>query len=965
MISEQACVLVGADYAIVALGAGGREVELKGHYGTRSAIWRSGVKASPTGHPAQVIAAERTIVLPDIDPAEHPVHRAEGGRSAIGTPLREGDQLIGALILGWRQPVEPTADQVQLAEAVASFAATIVDNVSTHERERSLAIEAAARSAELAAVIDHIPAGVYVADLEGRIVLMNAAGSAMTGGGSGDISGDLGGYRVIDPRSGKPLSRGQLAMSRALRGEKASKIESIVQREDAPDIWLESSAVPLHNPSGKLTGALVVFSDVTRERNLVRDLAASEERFRSLYGRVACGVLVQDAEGAVVEANPPAEEILGWSLAEMRGQKTGSLWTAITEDGEPLPLAERPTMRALRSGKAMTQEVMGVTRQSGEVRWVQIDTLPVVDKDGRVLQVVSSFIDITDLKSAEQRLADSELKLRTIFDQAPIGLARVDLEGRIQEANRSLQTMLGYPGRQLVGLRFDRVLHTPGGSELDLIRDFLAGDRDHYQAELPVRRKDGTQRWGSVSLSMVRGIAKEPLYLIGMLEDISDRRAQTELLEYQALHDSLTDLPNRTLLHDRLQQAILTAQREDRPLALLIIDLNGFKDVNDTFGHHLGDVLLQQVGPRISALLRESDTVARLGGDEFAVVLPTADNEAGAVLAARRLLKALEEPFVIEDRRLEVGGSVGIAITPQHGTDPATLMRRADIAMYVAKRAQSGFAVYSPELDRHSPARLALMGELRTALQADTLLLHYQPQVSLPDGEVIAIEALIRWQHPRHGLMSPEEFLSVAEETGLIGAVSDWALNATLAQARNWASRWPLPVAVNLSMQNFQNPKLPEFIKSLLERHSVAPGLLKIEVTETALVADAKRSAATVARLREMGVKVAIDDFGIGFSSLSFLKQLALDELKIDRSFISDLTPGADGIAIIRSAIELGHSLGMVVVAEGVETQETWDLLVELGCDAAQGYLVTRPLTARQLNRWLAAGRVRSTEPTC
>jgi diguanylate cyclase (GGDEF)-like protein len=464
---------------------------------------------------------------------------------------------------------------------------------------------------------------------------------------------------------------------------------------------------------------------------------------------------------------------------------------------------------------------------------------------------------------------------------------------------------------------------------------------------------------------MVRGVTREPLYLIGMLEDISDRRAQTELLEYQALHDSLTDLPNRTLLHDRLQQAILTAQREDRPLALLILDLNGFKDVNDTFGHHLGDVLLQQVGPRISALLRESDTVARLGGDEFAVVLPTADNEAGAVLAARRLLKALEEPFVIEDRRLEVGGSVGIAITPQHGTDPATLMRRADIAMYVAKRAQSGFAVYSPELDRHSPARLALMGELRTALQADTLLLHYQPQVSLPAGEVIAIEALIRWQHPRHGLMSPEEFLSVAEETGLIGAVSDWALNATLAQARNWAPRWPLPVAVNLSLQNFQDPKLPEFIASLLARHSVAPGLLKIEVTETALVADAKRSEATVARLREMGVKVAIDDFGIGFSSLSFLKQLGLDELKIDRSFVSDITPGADGIAIIRSAIELGHSLGMVVIAEGVETKETWDVLVELGCDAAQGYLVTRPLTARQLNRWLAAGWVRSPEPTC
>ena len=962
MISEQACRLVGADYAIVALGAGGPDLELKGHFGTRSAIWRRAVKASAKGHASLVMAADRTIVLPEIDPADHPVHRAEGGRSAIGTPLREGDRLVGALILGWRQPVEPTPDQVRLAEAVASFAATIVDNVGSHERERSLATEAAARSAELAAVIDHIPAGVYVADLEGRIVLMNAAGTAMMGVGTGDVSGDLGGFKVIDPRTGKALSRGQLAMSRALRGEKLSKIESIVQREGVPDIWVESSAVPLHNPLGKLTGALVVFSDVTRERTLVRDLAASEERFRSLYGRVACGVLVQDAEGVVIDANPPAEEIIGWKLSEMKGRKTGSLWAAITEDGEPLPLAERPTMRALRTGVDVERQVMGVVRPSGEVRWVQIDTLPVFDNDGGLLQIVSSFIDITDLKSAEKRLADSELKLRTIFDQAPIGLARIDLEGRIQEANRSLQTMLGYAGRQLVGLRFDNVLKSPGGSELDLIRDFLAGDRDHYQAELPVRRKDGTQRWGSVSLSLVRGAAREPLYLVGMLEDISERRAQNEMLEYQALHDSLTDLPNRTLLHDRLQQAMLTAQREDRPLALLIMDLNGFKDVNDTFGHHLGDVLLQQVGPRISALLRESDTVARLGGDEFAVVLPTADNEDGAVLAAQRLLKALEEPFVIEDRRLEVGGSVGIAITPQHGTDPATLMRRADIAMYVAKRAQSGYAVYSPEHDRHSPARLELMGELRTALQADTLLLHYQPQVSVPAGEVVAIEALIRWQHPRHGLMSPEEFLSVAAETGLIGAVSEWALNATLAQSRNWTSRTPLPLAVNLSMQNFQDPKLPDLIASLLKRHSVAAELLKIEVTETALVADSQRSMATVRRLRETGVKVSIDDFGVGYSSLSFLKQLGLDELKIDRSFVSDITRGADGIAILRSAVELGHSLGLTVVAEGVETRETWEVLVELGCDAAQGYLVTRPLTARQLNRWLGAGWVRTPE---
>jgi diguanylate cyclase (GGDEF)-like protein/PAS domain S-box-containing protein len=979
MIAEQACKLVGADYSVVVLVSAGGQLEVKGHHGTRSAIWRSGASLSTDDHPAQVMAEGKSIALVEIDPADHPIHRAEGGRSAIGTPLRVGDQQVGALILAWRQPLGAMAEQLQLAEAVAGYAATIIDNVRTHERERRLAIEAAARSAELAAVIDHIPDGVYVTDLEGRIVLMNPAGNTMMGGGAptADISGGIGAYTIIDPQTRQPVPRRKLAMARALRGETVSRVESIVQREGVPDIWLESSAVPLHNADGALTGALVVFSDVTRERSLVIELEASEERFRSLYGMVACGVLVQDSKGRVLDANAPAEQILGWSLAEMRGKKTGSLWEAITEDGKPVPLSQRPTMRALKSGLPNSGQVLGVKRRSGDVRWVQIDTIPVLHPDRSPRHVVSSFIDITERKAAEENLAESELKLRTIFDQAPIGLARVDLEGKIQEANLSLRKMLGYPeggglrggfaehgqegGRppseeQMVCLRFDRVLHTPGGSELDLVRDFLEGDRDHYQAELPVRRRDGSERWGSVSLSLVRGAEQEPLYLIGMLEDISDRKAQTELLEYQALHDSLTDLPNRTLLHDRLQQAILTAQREHRQLALLIMDLNRFKEVNDSFGHHLGDVLLQQVGPRITSQLRESDTVARLGGDEFAVVLPTADDEQGATLAARRLLKALEEPFVIEDRRLEVGGSIGIAITPQHGADPATLMRRADIAMYQAKRTRSGYAVYSPEYDKHSPGRLSLMGELRDALQGDALVLHYQPQVSLPSGTVTAVEALIRWQHPRHGLMPPDEFLTIAEETGLIVGVSEWALNAALEQSGSWEGGFNLPVAVNVSMQNLQERNLTALIATLLERHHVRPERLKVEVTETALMADPPRSAEIFAQLHALGVKISIDDFGNGYSSLAYLKQLPIDELKIDRSFVIGISPSAEETAIVRSAIEIGHSLGLAVIAEGVETQTAFDILSELGCDAVQGYLIARPLPARQLGRWLSAG---------
>ena len=400
-------------------------------------------------------------------------------------------------------------------------------------------------------------------------------------------------------------------------------------------------------------------------------------------------------------------------------------------------------------------------------------------------------------------------------------------------------------------------------------------------------------------------------------------------------------------------------------LALLIMDLNRFKDVNDTYGHHLGDVLLQQIGPRISHHLRESDTVARLGGDEFAVVLPTADDETGAVNAAQRILESLQEAFAIEGKRLQVGGSIGIAITPIHGGDPATLMRRADIAMYVAKRNRSGYAVYSPDADQQSPGRLALMAELRDAVAQDALVLHFQPQVDLGDGRVVAIEALIRWQHPRHGLMPPEEFLQLAEETGLIEGLSEWALGAAIAQTRAWTGTRALSVAVNLSLPSMQNKDLPELIGGLLERYSVKPERLKIEVPEAALTADSRGAAELLGRLRALGVKISIDDFGTGYSSLSLLQELPIDELKIDRSFVLGLTAGADELAIVRSAIDLGHSLGLQVFAAGVENQAAWDLLAKLGCDAAQGYLVTRPVPARQLERWLVAGWSphRSTEP--
>ncbi|HUY60306.1 MAG TPA: GAF domain-containing protein, partial [Candidatus Dormibacteraeota bacterium] len=406
LIVEQASRLVGCDYAMVVLTTPDGGTEVKGHHGTRSAVWARGVAISATGHPAQVLAAGATVVLPAIEAAEHPIHRAEGGRAAIGVPLREAGRLIGVMILGWRQPLVPDPEAVRLAEAVAGYAATIIDNVRSHERERHLAVEAAARSAELAAVIDHIPAGVYVADLEGRIVLMNPAGVAMmapNGEFQGDALGSLDGFTILDPVTRRPLERRELAMSRALRGEQVDRAETVVQLRGSPERYLESSAVPLRNAGGTVSGALVIFSDITREKSLVGDLAASEERFRTLYGMVACGVLVQEAEGRVLDANGPAQEMLGWSLEEMRGKRTGSLWEAVGDDLKAVPFEERPTMLALRTKRVMKGQLLGIRRRGGDTRWLQVDTIPVFHPDGSPLQVVSSFIDITERKAAEER----------------------------------------------------------------------------------------------------------------------------------------------------------------------------------------------------------------------------------------------------------------------------------------------------------------------------------------------------------------------------------------------------------------------------------------------------------------------------------------------------------------------------------------------------------------------------------
>ncbi|MBI3995999.1 MAG: EAL domain-containing protein [Nitrospirae bacterium] len=432
-----------------------------------------------------------------------------------------------------------------------------------------------------------------------------------------------------------------------------------------------------------------------------------------------------------------------------------------------------------------------------------------------------------------------------------------------------------------------------------------------------------------------------------------ERDQAEEMIRFLAYHDSLTALPNRTLLRDRLERAILDAQRENRPLAFLLMDLDRFKEINDTLGHHRGDQLLQQVGPRVQNLLRGSDTVARFGGDEFAVLLPHTGAE-GAAETAQKILKALQPPFTIDNLPIHVEASIGIALYPEHGTGSENLIQRADVAMYAAKRNGSGYVSYAPEQDQHSPRRLALMGELRQAIEQNQLFLHYQPKISLLTGRIIGVEALVRWQHPEYGFVPPDQFIGPAEQTGLIHPLTQWVLDTALRQCQVWREEGlDIRVAINLSVRNLQDLQLPGQVAERLQNYALSSDRLDLEITESAIMADPTRALQVLTGLDQLGIGLSIDDFGTGYSSLGYLKKLPVDTIKVDKSFVMDMVSDESDTAIVKCAIAFGHNLGLKVVAEGVENRETWNRLAALGCDSAQGYYMSRPIPSAELARWI------------
>ncbi len=443
-----------------------------------------------------------------------------------------------------------------------------------------------------------------------------------------------------------------------------------------------------------------------------------------------------------------------------------------------------------------------------------------------------------------------------------------------------------------------------------------------------------------------------------------------EALEKMAFTDALTALPNRSRLHELLHYQTQLSQRNHIPFALFMMDLNRFKEVNDTLGHHAGDMLLQQVSSRLEKVLRKTDTltrldkesvceldtqtVARLGGDEFAAILPGIGEHDDAAVVAKKILKELELPFMVTGHSFNVGISIGIVLCPNHGTDGQNLMRLADVAMYQAKANNSGYTFYDKDLDKHSLQRLTLEGELRQAIEENRLELYYQPQIDMNNGRVCGAEALLRWQHPSQGFVPPDRFIPIAEQTGLIQPLTAWVLNSALKQCSLWRKDGLLlPVSINLSPRNLFDSDIVDRIASALRNWGVDPECLSLELTESAVMTDPNRALQILTRLDQMGVRLSIDDFGTGYSSLLYLKKLPVDEIKIDKSFVMDMQDDRNDAVIVRSTIDLAHNMSLKVVAEGVENQPTWGTLGSLGCDIAQGFFMGRPMPSEDFEKWL------------
>ncbi len=795
-------------------------------------------------------------------------------------------------------------------------------------------------------LVEQASDGIFVSDLDGRYIEVNGAACRMSGYARKEILGKT----ILDLLPTEDAERLSRSRDGLLRGD-VDVGEWRLRRRDGTFLPVEVSAKIL--PDGRWQAFV---RDISMRKHAERQLRESEEQVRLLLASVGEGVFGVDLNGRCTFINPEGLRLLGYADAgRVIGADVHSLIHHTRADGTPCLPADCRVYRAFREGASFAVDDEVFWRADGASFEAEYHSRPII-KDGRVGGAVATFRDITVRRRYEDRLRQAAI----VFQSTNEAIIVTDADNRITMVNRAYTDITGYEPHEVIGQN-PRLLKSGRQDESFYQEMWQALQRTgQWQGEIWDRRKDGQIFPAWENVSVVKDDKSRVVNYVAVLSDISPMKHAEEKLRHLAHHDALTGLPNRLLFSANLEQAIELARRHRQPLALMFLDLDRFKRINDTLGHPVGDRLLQIVGERLRAAVRAEDTVARLGGDEFTVVLSELGHPEEAATQAAKLIKTIGEPMIVEGHDVTVGVSVGIAVFPDNGADAKELIKAADTALYRAKeRGRNTHEFYAPELTARALEHLELEQALRAALARGEFALFYQPEVALPGGGIIGVEALLRWHHPDLGLLEPETFMSVAEDSGLIVPIGEWVLRTACRQAVEWRARGldRVRIAINLSGRQVVRPDLVPKLAAIMRETGANPDKveLELEITESVLHR-VEQSRTVLEGLKALGVRLAVDDFGAGYSSLAHLQHLPIDTLKIDRSFVSDLSHKPDAESIVAAMVALGHGLRLEVVGEGVETAAQRDFLETLGCDYAQGYLYGRAVPPETMAQRLDAG---------